>query len=132
MNREDDARIVVELTDGSNRVDAPHIGQLQVHQRDVGRVLSVLRDRFATRRDGIDNGHIGLAVDDHAKALADDAVIIDAQHSNGPDRARLQAVRHVRRRPRGTIASTKVPSRELLTVRLPPARAARSCIPVRP
>ena len=47
---------------GNQRVDAAHVGQPQVHQRDVGPVLAELLHGVAAGRRLRDEHHVGLMV----------------------------------------------------------------------
>ena len=76
--------------DRANRLDAAHRAELQVHQRHVGPVLPVQRHRFLAGRGERDDLHVGLTVDDQRDALADDPVIVDAEHAD-PTRGHLPA-----------------------------------------
>ena len=99
----------------------------------VVQLARVERDGFFPTGSQADDLHVGLAVDDQAYTVSDDAMIIDAENAN---RLLRTFARH--RLPcdaalAGMTSSTVVPlPGVLLTFRPPPNRAARSFILIRP
>ena len=78
----DDPGVRVLAPDRLDGFESAHGRQLQIHQRDVGPFAFEERDRFFACRSRADHFHVGLAGDDESDALANDAVIVDAEHAN--------------------------------------------------
>src|SRR5271170_7628912 len=70
------------IPDGDHRVDAGHVGKPDVHQHDVGLLLSKRLDGVPTVGGFSDQGHIRLVVDQSCNALAYKGVVIYAENAN--------------------------------------------------
>ena len=79
---DDDARVRMIDANPLNRFGAAHRSQLQVHERDVGRMALVELERLLAGRHRAGDRDVGFAVQHRGDAFADDAVVIDTQHAN--------------------------------------------------
>src|SRR6185369_13694796 len=135
------ARGGTDLPDRRDRLDTIHARQLEVHQRDVGRVPLELLDCFlAIARLGHD-GHVVFEIDQARDALAQEAVIVDAEQANfwlchGIRRRRAVWAHGIGREKTGQLGattSTTVPVPGVLWIdNRASIRSARSSIPSSP
>ena len=130
----DDPRRRVLAADLAHRIDAARRAQAQVHQRDVGQMLSELGDGLVRGRRHGHDAQVGLARDDERDALAHDAMVVDAQDADRRRRRHIAAGRRCLISPaRGTVASIAVPPPALdVTVSEPSSSSARSRMVVSP
>ena len=63
-------------------VDPAQVGQPEVHQRHIGPVLPILLNGLVPAGSLGDKHHIGLVIDDRRDPLAQECVVIHAEHSN--------------------------------------------------
>jgi hypothetical protein len=78
----DDPGIGKLATNRADRIDAAHLGHLQVHQRNVRAMGSKQVERFSAGRRFGHEFHIGLVADQRRDSVAEERMIIDRQDSN--------------------------------------------------
>src|SRR3954467_3826098 len=67
---------------GTDRVDATHVAQAQIHERDVRVVLLEERDRLFAGLGFGDESHVGLAPDHGGEPFPQDRMIIDGEDAD--------------------------------------------------
>jgi len=73
----DDSRFGKFLANGNHRIQAVHVGHLQVHQDDVWAVLTKLLDRFPSIRSFRNQPHVRLGGQERCDPASENGVIVN-------------------------------------------------------
>src|SRR5271168_3381511 len=76
-----------------NGADSAHVGEPQIHQRDIRLVFFEFFDGFHGRSRHSNELHVLLMVDDGRNACAEARMVVDTQYANGRELAHLASPR---------------------------------------
>src|SRR4029077_2016075 len=140
----DNSRVRKFRENRNHRIQTVHLGHLQIHERDVRTVRSMLVDGFAPVRSFGNQADVRLAREDCRDASPEKRVIVYCEDSNWTDHESIlrifvasvgepESESFAYASEAGTVNSSSVPDpSSLQKTSLPPANLARSHIPVIP